>query len=98
MAAAHFLSLKADSPTITKLEVAIAQNLQIPPIKFAALKCASTQTLSRVDPQVQTPCINPLRPSLIADLVLADPADKALLPPWFCTLVAVGGGGAAGQL
>lgn len=60
MAAAHCLSLKTDSPPITKLEAPIAQNLQMPPIKLAALKCASAQTLSRVDLQVQTPCINPL--------------------------------------
>lgn len=37
------------------------QNLQISPVKLASLKCASTQTLSRVDLQVQTPCINPFR-------------------------------------
>lgn len=37
-AAAHFSSFQTDSPPITKLEAPTAQNLQIPPIKFAALK------------------------------------------------------------
>lgn len=54
MAAAHFLRIKADSPPTTKLEAPIARNVQIPLIKFEALKC-----VGRVDLQVQTPCINP---------------------------------------
>lgn len=86
---------------------------------YTAFTQTQTHTHSRADIQVNTPRIYQANPNiseltgycpLIADLVSVDPADKALLSLWCCTLVAAaaaagagagsggGGGGGAGWL
>lgn len=72
---------------------------------YTAFTQTHTHIHSRADIQVNTSRIYQANPNiseltgycpLIADLVSVDPADKALLSLWYCTLVAAGAGGGGG--